>query len=131
MGGYYLRLSELINMYNLHDSLVENITFLKDELKLMFDIELCKWKQESYKDTEPEMALVKLVFSGVRKYEIKPDLEVYDSNEILEIEVSQVSDERDTEIIKIILRGDDDVRIIQIQASNVEWVNLENVQQVY
>jgi len=117
-----LKLSELIDRYNLHDSLVENIKYLQEKRQVVLEIELCNWKQDSYRDSDPEMTLMSLLFHDVDKCEISPDSGTYDSDEILEIEVVQGSNNTDSEAIKIILRGNDDVKILQIQANDVEWI---------
>lgn len=119
-----MKISEMVNKYNFHDSIVEDIRFLHDERKLMIKVELCNWRQTSYKDGDTEIIEGNLVFSDVKKYEIEPGSVFFDSDEILETEVSQISE--DNEMIKMVLLGSDNVKVINIQASNVDWIASEN-----
>lgn len=116
----------MISKYFLHDSMVEDIKYLHNEKKLTIEMELCNWKQASYEDSDPETTFGNLVFNGVKKFEIEQGSVSFDSDEILEAEVTQTSDDSDTEIIKMILRGSDDVKVIIIQACDVEWIISKN-----
>lgn len=62
------------------------------------------------------------MFNGVKKFEIEQGSVPFDSDEILEAEASQTSDDSDTEMIKMVLCGSDDIKVINIHASDVEWI---------
>jgi hypothetical protein len=114
-----IKLSYFLKTYNLHDSVVESLTFNEVEEKLSIELELCQWKQSFYQDREPEMRLGILTFSGVTLFQIKPNSFSINSNEILDANL--LSADSKSESIKIVLDGDEDVIIILIQAKGVEW----------
>lgn len=68
---------------------------------------MCQWKQSFYVETEEEMQLGILIFSGVRFYKTEPRLFNLDSSEILEVVLLPY--EGENEHIKIVLNGLDDV----------------------
>jgi hypothetical protein len=85
-------------------------------MKLVINLELCYWKQSFYKDTEPEMKLGLLIFTGVAFFQTEPSSFSINSNEILDVNFSLTNED-----IKIVLTNDDDVGIIMIKAENVFW----------
>jgi hypothetical protein len=113
--------SQFLNLYVLHDSFVEDIKYLINENKLELVIELCNWKQKFYTDTEPEMAKYKLVFKGVSKFEAIPNTLV-DYDDILEVEL--LSSEMNNETVKFVLKGEEDVKILTVQAAEVDFIKL-------
>ncbi|WP_127192126.1 hypothetical protein [Paenibacillus anaericanus] len=80
---------------------------------------MCQWKQSFYVETQPEMQLGTLIFSDVTFYKTEPQLFDLDSSEILAVDLlpSEGEDER----IKLVLNGLDDVIVLNIQSSEVEW----------
>jgi hypothetical protein len=52
-----MRLSDLVKIYDLHDSSVEAIHYFPDNHKLIIDLTLCNWRQTFYKEGEPEVVL--------------------------------------------------------------------------
>ena len=112
----------MINKYDLHDSLIENIKYLQHEKKLMIEIELCNWKQSSYHDGEPEMLKMLIGFTGVKKYWIDPETMAFQSDEILETILIK-GDTEGSEAIKIVLNGEKDIKIIEIFADEVKVEN--------
>jgi len=112
----------MIIKYDLHDSLVEGIKYLQDEAKLMLEIELCNWRQPSYQNGEPEMLKILITFTGVRRCEIEPEAISFESDEILEV-TSIISDIEGSEAIKIVLRGEEAIKIVKIIANDVVVVN--------
>ncbi|KJD47127.1 hypothetical protein [Paenibacillus terrae] len=117
-----MKSSEFIESYTLHDSLVEDILYDKEEKHLKLTLELCQWKQPNYIETEPEMQLGILKFTEVVFYEIQPDNYSLDSNEILEVEL--VASDSKEERIKIILNGEEDVVVLIVEAAEVSWNKL-------
>ena len=111
-----LKLSEMISRYNLHDSLVEDIKFFQDEEKLLLDIKLCNWRQPLYQDGEPEVLKLQFIFTRVTKFEIESETMSIESDEILEITPikSDIG-----EAIKIVLHGNEDIKIINVIANEV------------
>ncbi|MCA1032522.1 hypothetical protein LCL95_16030 [Bacillus timonensis] len=102
-----------------HDSILEGINYLENENKLILEIELCNWKQKWFNSDESEMRMGHLVFRNVIDYEIDPHSMV-DSNEVLEIEVNKI--DKKYYLTKLVLTLEDDVMIIKIKASDVEWI---------
>ncbi|MFL0197611.1 hypothetical protein ACJDU8_18870 [Clostridium sp. WILCCON 0269] len=111
-----MKLHKLLEDYDLHDSLVEDIQFDADKKRLIIGIELCNWRQKSYKENEPEMLSCKLIFDRVRKYEFDTDYKTFEDNEILEAEIIHT---KNGNKLKLALYGID-VKVIEIQSDNVE-----------
>jgi hypothetical protein len=60
--------------YDLHDSLIENIHFLKDKQELHIQLEICNWRQANYREGKDELLPKILIFQGVKQYDIQPDV---------------------------------------------------------
>lgn len=116
--------SEFIKAYTLFDSLVEDLEYDEVKKQLRMTLELCQWKQSFYIETEPEMQLGILIFSDVAFYKTEPQLFNLDSSEILEVDLLPF--EGKGERIKIVLNGLDDVIVLNIQSSEVEWKEIKN-----
>lgn len=112
----------MISKYDLHDSTVEDLIYLQDEAKLTIEIESCNWRQSSYEDSEPEMLKIFIVFTGVKKCELDPEPMSFQSDEILEV-MTIKSDVEGSESIKMVLRGEDDVKVVIITANDAILVN--------
>ncbi|MCC3378526.1 MULTISPECIES: hypothetical protein [Paenibacillus] len=116
--------SEFIKAYTLFDSLVEDLEYDEVKKQLRMTLELCQWKQSFYIETEPEMQLGILIFSDVAFYKTEPQLFNLDSSEILEVDLLPF--EGKGERIKMVLNGLDDVIVLNIQSSEVEWKEIKN-----
>lgn len=111
-----MKLYDLIKNYDFHDSSVEDLQYDKIKKKLVIDIELCNWRQKGYRKDEPEIVLCKLVFSGVKKYTIKPDCKKFGDDEILNVVVNS-----DEDILHmVLLTSKQEVKNIEILADDVE-----------
>lgn len=108
-----------LDKYNLHDSLVNNIQYDNIEKKLIIDIELCNWLQSDYTEGESEMMNGTIEFTGISNYYHEPTNMSFDSDEILSIETLADTNSKD-EKIKIVLRGDSDVKLITFNAKSIE-----------
>lgn len=71
--------------YNFHDSLIEDVNYIPNEAKLEIKIKLCNWMQSDYKDSDPEMLTMHMIFDGVEKFEMSTENYVFNSNEILDV----------------------------------------------
>ncbi len=58
--------TELVNNINFNDSYVNNIIFLNGTI--IININLCMWKQKGYKENDPELKEVNIIFSDVTNY---------------------------------------------------------------
>lgn len=99
--------------YNFHDSLIEKADYLFSEKKVEIIIELCNWQQTDYKDSDPEMLTICMVFDGVEKYEISIENYKFDSNEILDFV------ELDDRTTKIVFLAENDAATITVVAGTV------------
>jgi len=117
-----MKISDLMQKYDFHDSSIQDIV-LSSDTELIIYIELCNWRQAGYQANEPEIVNGYLSFSGVVNYHIVPSLHKFDY-EILSVEIGQSLDS-DDEQMKIVIRATEDVAIINIQASDVEWKEYE------
>ena len=64
-----MTIQELEKRYYFHDSGINKIDFDSQNEKLEFDIDLCYWAQEWYKEGEPELMKIKLSFEGIKEYD--------------------------------------------------------------
>ena len=49
-----MKINELLNKYTFHDSLLENISYDKENSKLTLTIDFCFWMQNDYDESQPE-----------------------------------------------------------------------------
>ena len=63
-----MNIKELNQKYNFHDSCITSINYYKNYKKLEIILEFCNWMQIWFKQGEPELQNLKLVFYGISKY---------------------------------------------------------------
>ena len=63
-----MTIHELENKYYFHDSLINKIDYYKENERLEFTIGLCYWAQEWYKEGDPELMEIRLIFEGINEY---------------------------------------------------------------
>lgn len=125
-----MRLSDLVKIYNLHDSSLEDIHYFPDNHKLIIDLTLCNWRQSFYKEGEPEVVLGRLVFTGVSFYSLQSKHVNLGQNEILNAIVSNSTEDVNTEKLRItfiyinINQKINEAENIEIEAEDVIWENL-------
>lgn len=64
-----MKINDLLTKYTFHDSLIENIIYDAEKKNLILTIDFCLWMQEDYIESQPETAIIKLVFSNVTDFE--------------------------------------------------------------
>lgn len=64
-----MTIQELEQQYYFHDSGINKISFDSETEILSFDIDLCYWAQEWYKEGEPELMEIRLTFEGIKEYD--------------------------------------------------------------
>lgn len=64
-----MKINELLNKYTFHDSLLENISYDKDNKKLILTIDFCFWMQNDYDESQPETGNIKLLFNNIESYD--------------------------------------------------------------
>jgi len=111
-----IKINELLAIYDLHDSVVENIEYLPSEKKVLITLELCQWKQADYDESESEMQEGILSFTDVESFTIEPLSFLINSSEILKAKIYP-----ENRIIEIILMGEHDVGKMSIVAQAVYW----------
>ena len=102
--------------YYLHDSLIEEVLFLPDERRVEIRIELCNWLQQGYRESEPGMLDVCLVFEEVEGFSLSNEGYVFDYDEILEVR------EADDGAITIAYLAAGDVATIFIKGERVLFI---------
>jgi uncharacterized ubiquitin-like protein YukD len=105
-----LRISELLESYNFHDSLLDNIIIEDDCVTLLVDF--CNWMQEKYDESIPETEEIKIIFSKVMDVEGN-DYEL-DSDSILEVQQQQLSNGMIEVCWKVENDIDNDLKIIKL-----------------
>lgn len=114
-----MRIYEIISRYDLHDSLIEDIIYIPNKGDVIIKIELCNWKQVDYRETDPEMIEGKIIFSGVKLFEVEPINPQYKSDDLIEVSCS-LDEASENELIKFVLRGESDIKVIEILAKDVK-----------
>lgn len=79
-----MTISDFFKNYNLHDSLLESVTYDKKNKTVTLDIDFCYWQQKNYTDDMPETGMITLVFSDVKDVDYTP-FEI-DSDEIISVQ---------------------------------------------
>ena len=95
-----MKICELLEIYNFHDSLVEEIVHAEEKIQIRIDF--CNWKQDGYKDGDEETKEMSLIFENVYHTDIpaiKPN-----SDEI--IDVKEVKNNESETGIELLLFND-------------------------
>lgn len=114
-----MKLSELINRYDLHDSMIENVHVSKISQTITVDITLCNWKQPNYSEDEPELISSSLVFENIYEFEIEPKDTHFDGDEIIQTETIEKNNK---EKLKIVAYDGKDTKIMNITAKKASLV---------
>ena len=64
-----MKINELLNKYTFHDSLLENISYDKENSILTLTIDFCFWMQNDYDESQPETGHIKLLFKNIENYD--------------------------------------------------------------
>lgn len=67
-----MTINEFVNKYNLHDSLLENITYDETTKKIVLSIDFCYWQQDDYKDDMDETGMIVIEFDEVESLKYVP-----------------------------------------------------------
>lgn len=67
-----MTINEFTNSFNLHDSLLENITYDETAKKVTLIIDFCYWQQEDYEDDMEETGMIVVEFDEVMKLSYTP-----------------------------------------------------------
>src|SRR5579884_255848 len=115
-----MQLSKFVDTYDLHDRLVYGVYVYPEREEVVIDCTLSM-------DFGVEKPEGKLIFTGVKRYEIEAQTSTYDADEILSAKVTP-SDYPEMENLKLVLEAcifpgrKQEIKIIVIEAHNVEWV---------
>ncbi len=114
-----------MNQFDLHDSGIENIGHEFYEDQLIITINLCNWRQTSFKDDQKKNIVGNLVFSGVKEIEIEPKHFVVDGNDIINVIHKQQIGDLDKIIIVFLTQEPKGFVELSFKAKSVEWDPLE------
>jgi hypothetical protein len=67
-----MTISEFCKKYNLHDSLIECISYDKEKNIIIIGIDFCYWQQDYYTDGMKETGNIRLIFSEVLNFDYMP-----------------------------------------------------------
>jgi hypothetical protein len=117
-----LKIWEFFNNFYLHDSLMESISY--EETKLVFDINLCWWKQREYKPNDDEIKKIRLIFNKINDFDFEGENRKVDSDTILEFSVPESDGNNEYPVIKVVFGDGNDIKIIRFRANSVDlsWV---------
>ena len=113
-----MRIEEFIDKYDLHDSLVEQVENINEQL--IFNIELCNWRQKDYSPKDDEMKSLKLVFNNVKDYTLDATTSEFDSDTILEFTCLHEGGSFEMHNIKFVIEGEGDIKIIEFKSDTVD-----------
>ena len=112
-----MRSKEVLSKYFWHDSLVEKLEYDENKNVVTIWVELGNWRQEGYKESEPENLECVLKFSGVSNFQHEPEELIYNDDEILSFEVIDVTDSNEDEL-KLVLLGNSDTKVISFNSND-------------
>lgn len=63
-----MTIKNFISNYELHDSLLEKVTYNTESSELILSIDFCYWMQENYDNEEPETGMINIIFKNVFEF---------------------------------------------------------------
>ncbi|MBR4261165.1 MAG: hypothetical protein IKQ33_04360 [Clostridia bacterium] len=105
---------DFVNNYNMHDSLINDISYSKEKNEFIMVIDFAFWMQKNYQPNKPETGLIKVKFSNLKKIIVPEDMKLDD------ISIIQTLIENDS--LKFSLMNDitDEYLEIIIDSDNIE-----------
>ena len=102
-----MTINEFVNKYNLHDSLLENITYDETDKKAILSIDFCYWQQEDYQDDTDETGMIVIEFDEVELLKYVP----YQINSDEIVDISHEDDKITLTVFNDILNDNVDIII--------------------
>lgn len=109
-----MNIVELVNNYNFHDSILENVTYNLNDRIIQMEIELCNWKQCNFVAGNSEMFKRRILFVNVSSFRTEPFDYKVNHDDILNAELC--CDGK----LKMVTINDLGINIFNIGASSVE-----------
>lgn len=119
-------LKTFANTYALHDSGINGISYFPDDETLVIDLVLCNYDQTFYQPGEPELVSGELLFTGVSSYHIQAKYDLFDQDEILDVDFFP-SENPGKGILRFLLlatyfpRKEQEMKTIEVEAEDVVW----------
>ncbi|MDE6420413.1 MAG: hypothetical protein K2K87_07785 [Lachnospiraceae bacterium] len=101
--------------YDLHDSLIERADYFPETGRAELKIRLCNWRQSGYRDTDPEIVCMTMIFDAVEQFEVSVSGYAFCDNEILAVT------EPDSHTVKFVFLADGDGETLTIKARKVSY----------
>lgn len=115
-----MTISELCKKYNLHDSLIEGISYDRVKNVIIIDVDFCYWQQEQYINDMKETGKIKLIFSGVLNFN-------YTQYPINSDEIISINNTSDNELfLEVYSDVTEECHCLNISAKQVEIINNED-----
>lgn len=110
--------TELVKKINFHDSFVNKIIFSNGIV--VMNITLCMWKQEGYKEGDPELKEVDITFFDVKNYKWSSNKreEEIDYDTIIEIKVEDNK-------VEIILEDEEVLGMSEVSIVSFECIEVQ------
>ncbi|WBW95232.1 hypothetical protein [Oceanirhabdus sp. W0125-5] len=121
-----MKINNLLNMYDFHDSVIKNIIYISNKKEITFEINLCNWRQLNYKDNDLEIIKLKLVFTGIEAFKTAPEYFKFDNEEILDVSC-KFDEKNNNYFVKFVVYGKDDVILIKFYAKE-SVISLEQIE---
>ncbi|UKS27370.1 hypothetical protein LOZ80_39075 [Paenibacillus sp. HWE-109] len=87
-----MKLIEFTKLFNLHDSVINNLTYIPNQFRLRLEIDLCNYDQSWFKQNDPEIVTGFIEFTEVTAYEIEPQINCSEEINGSILNVSDVAD---------------------------------------
>ena len=67
---------DFVNNYNMHDSLINDISYSKEKNEFIMVIDFAFWLQKNYQPNKPETGLIKVEFSNLKNILVPEDVKL-------------------------------------------------------
>ena len=67
---------DFVNNYNMHDSLINDISYSKERNEFVMVIDFAFWMQKNYQPNKPETGLIKVKFSNLKNILVPEDMKL-------------------------------------------------------
>jgi hypothetical protein len=113
-----MRIHELLQKYDFHDSLIESIGIDEKNNQITMLIFLCNWLQKGYAENQPENIRIKLVFKNVSDLSKEESGNRQFSDEIVDVQHIRLEGGRSR--LKFLVTTWNDIRSITFETDGVE-----------
>jgi hypothetical protein len=127
-----MQISQFFDNYVLRDSVIEQCQFSPQSQTLSFQLNLCNFMQRFYRNSDPDVAPGRLMFTGVADLKVDPDTTILNLEPPADCEIIEAGLDHDHQSkvvpsIKMVFQmtnyrtREQKVFVIRFRASDVKW----------